>query len=146
MDYRELVVRALIPSVASRFLGVLMAAVVVAGPSIAAEPSIRLYKLNNKGQLVNQRWVGDMDREGCHNLRGIRKVHRFAQVGYAWCELYRERGCDESSRVTAMWRGKHYRKADIDVSEPQPRLYPGSRWYLHPERNVEIASWYCRFE
>ena len=110
----------------------------------ASNASIRLYKLNNKGQLINQRWLGDTDEEGCHNLRAVRKVHRFAQVGYSYCELYREKGCSEGSQVAAKWRGSKYRKADIDVKQPQQRLLPGSNWYLDPDKNIEIASWYCQ--
>jgi hypothetical protein len=108
--------------------------------------SIRLYRLNKKGQLINQRWVGDTDEDGCHDLRGFRKVHRFAQVGYAYCELFQEHGCSKESQVTAMWHGRKYRKADIDITQPQERLLPGSLWYLDPEKNVEISSWSCQYQ
>ena len=123
------------------------------GPALIGESalangsaSIRLYRLNSKGQLINQRWVGDTDEDGCHDLRGSRKVHRFAQVGYAYCELFREHGCSKESQVTAMWHGRKYRKADIDVTQPQQRLLPGSLWYLDPDKNIEIASWSCRYQ
>ena len=107
--------------------------------------SIRLYKLNKKGQPVKQNWVGKQGKEGCHNLRLKREVFRVAQVGYEYCVVYGEKDCTSGSEVQAMWDGKRYRVADIDVKKPQTQLLRGSKWVLNPEENVIIRSWRCEY-
>ncbi len=107
--------------------------------------SIRLYKLNSKGQFVRQRWVSGDEEPGCHDFRGTREVNRFAQVGFAWCTVYGGDECAPGTEIAAMWRGGDYRSADIDVAKPQVRLLPGSQWYFHESKNVEMGSWECRY-
>ena len=107
--------------------------------------SVRMYKLNSKDQLVKNRWVKKSERPGCHNVRGGKKVHRFAQVGFAWCTVYVGGDCRVGSEIPAKWRGKSYRTADIDVSQPQIQILPGSNWYLDEKKNIQVGSWYCQY-
>jgi hypothetical protein len=126
----------------------LFATGLLAGPtqSMATDHgSVRIYKLNSKGQPVRQRWIRNEEDPGCHDFRGQRDAHRFAQVGFAWCTVYSGDKCAPGSEIPALWRGERYRRADIDISQPQVRLLPGSQWYLHPSGNVEMGSWECRY-
>jgi hypothetical protein len=107
--------------------------------------SVRIYKLNSKKQLFKQRWTKTSHPAGCHDLRGTRKVHRFAQVNFAWCAAYSSDTCEAGTELEAMWQGGKYRAADIDVSKPQIRLLPGSKWYFDPEKNIRIRSWRCEY-
>jgi hypothetical protein len=107
--------------------------------------SVRVYKLNSKGQLVKKGWVKHDDEPGCHDLRRQHKVHRFAQVGFSWCTLYAGDKCKPGTELSAMWKGGKYRKADIDISLPQTRLLPGSKWYLDPLQETEVGSWACEY-
>ncbi len=107
--------------------------------------SVRIYKLNSKDQLLKQRWVKDGDQPGCHDVRRRRSAHRFAQVGYSWCAVFTGDKCKSGTEVAAMWRGGKYRTADIDISLPQIRLLPGSRWYLDESKNIQIGSWFCEY-
>ena len=108
--------------------------------------SVRIYQLNSKGQLLRQRWIRNEEEPGCHDFRGQRDVYRFAQVGFAWCTVYSGDKCMPGTEMPAMWRGDRYRKADIDISQPQTRLLPGSLWYLHQDANVEMGSWACFYD
>ncbi|MGI9318214.1 MAG: hypothetical protein ACR2QW_12865 [bacterium] len=107
--------------------------------------SVRIYKLNKKDQLIKSRWVKHSDKPGCHDLRGTKKAHRVAQVGYAWCTIYSGDSCEPGTELSAMWRGKKYRTADIDVTKPQVRLLQGSDWFLDQSSNIKIGSWACEY-
>lgn len=110
--------------------------------SANAGPNIRMYKLNKKQQ---QRRIifGDAVKEpGCHNLIVSRKVHRVAQVGFAWCSLYAEDDCAPDSVLPAMWTGEEYHKYEIDGSQPQAKFYPGSHWEIISSK-TPVQSWYC---
>jgi hypothetical protein len=107
--------------------------------------SVRMYKLNSKDQLIKRRWVKKSDLPGCHDLRGKKKAHRFAQVGFSWCTVYAAGDCLAGSEIAAMWRGNSYRTADIDISQPQLKLLPGANWYLHESENIQIGSWTCEY-
>ena len=104
-----------------------------------------MYKLNSKNQLVKSRWVKRGDEPGCHDLRGTRESHRFAQTGYEWCTVYSGDNCEPGTELSAMWQGKNYRTADIDVKQPQVKLLPGSDWYFDRSNNVKIGSWACEY-
>jgi hypothetical protein len=106
---------------------------------------VRMYKINSKGQSFLQRWVKQKEIEGCHSLSKDRKVQRFSQTGYNFCQLYTEENCLPGSEVPAMWGGKRYRVAEIDVSQPQTRLLRGTKWMLAADKNVTIRSWYCEY-
>lgn len=108
--------------------------------------SVRFYKLNSKDQFVRLRRIRNADEPGCHDFRGTRDANRFAQVGFAWCTVYSGDKCEAGTEIPAMWRGGRYRTADIDVSQPQVKLLPGSQWYLHESENTGIGSWECRYE
>ena len=107
--------------------------------------NVRFYKLNSKDQYVKQRWLKDREKPGCRDLKRSRKVNRFAQTGFAWCTVYSGDACAAGSELPVMWGGKHYRTADIDITQPQNKLLPGSEWYLHPDENIKIGSWYCEY-
>ena len=116
-------------------------------PAVQADDhgSIRLYKLNKKGQPVKQNWVGKQGLAGCQNLRLKREVFRVAQIGYEYCVVYSKKDCESGSEVQAMWDGKRYRVADIDIKQPQTKLLRGSKWVLNPDQNVIIRSWQCEY-
>lgn len=106
---------------------------------------LRMYKLNSKGQPVRQKWLKDTEEEGCHTSFRSREVYRFAQLGFEFCTLYSQDDCAAGSEVPATWGGRKYVKADFDIEQPQNRLLEGTEWYLHPEENIEISSWYCEY-
>ena len=120
----------------------------VHSPPVSADnhASMRMYKLNNKGQLNRVRWLKGVGEAGCRGSGKAREVNKFAQVGFLYCTLYAESNCQEGSELTAMWDGDDYKRADIDISQPQVRLLRGTEWVLDPKENVELKSWYCEYE
>ena len=108
--------------------------------------NVRIYKLNSKDQFIKQKWLKDKERPGCHDLRRTRKANRFAQTGFAWCTVYSGDACEAGTELPAMWGGKKYRTADIDISQPQIKLLKGSEWYLNPDKNIRIGSWRCEYQ
>ncbi len=107
--------------------------------------SVRVYKLNSKGQLIKKGWVKHSEEPGCHDLRRQHQVHRFAQVGFSWCTLYAGDKCEPGTELSALWKGSNYRKIDVDLSLPQTRLLPGSKWYLDPSQKSGVGSWACQY-
>ena len=129
-------------------VGIIVTALSLAVVDLAAADdhgSVRIYRLNSKDQLVKQRWVKDDNQAGCHSLSRKRKAHRFAQVGFAWCSVYLEKGCKPGTEAPAKWAGGRYRNADINVDGSQTKLLRGSKWYFHPTENILIASWACEY-
>ena len=104
---------------------------------------VRIYEVNKKGQMNKRRWMGKPENQVCHNSSKPRLAHRFSQIGYDFCLFFSEENCSEESVVTAMWNGKRYKSKDIDVKQPQEKIYQGSQWYFHPSENIEIKSWVC---
>ena len=141
MAYRRLVVIAVSALVCS-----VLSAPLSPPASADNHATMRMYKLNNKGQLNRVRWLKDVDEEGCRGSSRAREVSKFAQIGFSYCTLYSEADCQAGSEVTAMWDGDEYRRAEIDESQPQVRLLRGTEWVLNPQENVEIKSWYCEYE
>ena len=126
---------------------ILPASLVLVSPLRADDHgSVRIYKLNSKDQLVKQRWIKNRHLSGCRDLRRSRKAYRFAQTGFAWCTVYADGDCAEGSEIAAMWRGKNYRTADIDINKPQTKMLPGSEWYLDEDSNIKIGSWFCSYQ
>lgn len=105
----------------------------------------RFYKLNKKGQEVRLNWTGKQGAVDCRNFRLKRPVIRFAQVGYEYCELFAKKNCVADSQLSAMWDGKKYRVADIDVKQPQTELRRGAKWVLDKQKNVKVASLRCQY-
>ena len=105
-----------------------------------------MYKLNSKGQAVNQLWVKKPKAEQCVTAIRNRNVFQFSQIGFSWCQVFSKKDCEPGSEVPAMWGGKRYRVADIDITEPQLRLLRGTEWMLSEETNVTVRSWYCSYE
>lgn len=106
---------------------------------------IRMYKLNSKGQAINQLWVKKPKPDQCVNAIRNRKVFRFSQVGFSYCQVFSEKNCEEGSEVPAKWGGKKYRVADIDIEQPQIKLLRGTEWILSPETNLIVRSWLCSY-
>ena len=106
---------------------------------------VRMYKLNKKKQMIRQKWLKDVEEPGCHNTFKSRKVHRFTQIGYDYCILYAQDSCQEGSEVLAKWEGRKYKNADFDVDQPQLKIFQGAEWFLDPEKNVTVRSWYCEY-
>ncbi len=105
-----------------------------------------MYKLNKKGQLIKQRWLKDTEVPGCHDTLKSRKVHRFAQVGFAYCQLFTSESCAPESVLQVMWGGGKYRTATFDLDEPQEKIVKGTEWVLDPEKNVIVRSWSCSYQ
>ena len=108
--------------------------------------TVRVYSLNKKGQATRKKWVKSVRPGQCFNARKAHGVHRFAQLGYEFCELFGDKNCNPDQRVTAMWQGKHYRVGgkEIDTSIPQIQLGRGSKWILHPTQNIKVRSILCQ--
>jgi hypothetical protein len=107
---------------------------------------VRIYKLNNKGQLLRQDWLDDVDEAGCHNTFKSRKAHRFSQIGYEYCTVYAEEDCKNGSELPATWKGKKLKRANFEMDEPQIQLIQGSDWFLHNDKNLIIRSWSCAYD
>jgi hypothetical protein len=110
--------------------------------SASAGPKIRMYKMNSKLQQIKITLGGAAGKVGCHDLLWGKRVYRFVQVGYAWCSVYTQDGCAADSIVTAYWQDGDYRKYNIDGTEPQAKLYPGTKWIIDSAAQ-DIQSWYC---
>lgn len=113
--------------------------------SAAADAKVRMYKLNKRDQQLRIGLGNAAEKVGCQNLRRGKKVHRFAQAGFAWCQLYTQEDCAQESIVSTMWAGRKYRKYGIDGTKPQTKLYPGSQWLVQLDDEA-IQSWYCEAE
>ena len=111
----------------------------------AEKETIRVYSLNKKGQAIRKKWVKRVNPGQCFSARKAHGVHRFAQLGYEFCELFSKKNCSPDQRVTAMWQGKHYRIAgkEIDTNLAQTQLGRGSKWILHPTQNINVQSIMC---
>lgn len=127
-------------------VALLSAPSVFAGEGEGHAPSVRFYKLNKKGQQKHYMFLRNTEKLGCHKFSRSRPVHRFAQSGFAWCQLYSGKECRPEDLVQAMWDGRRYHQVEIDVKQPQSRLYEGSRWLLKPDGNLKIRSWRCEAE
>ena len=106
---------------------------------------VRVYAFDGEGHLERQIWPRDTNKEGCHRLSRLRSVHRFAQKGFEYCQVFNSRTCEMGTEVSAVWGGKDYRIVDIDADEPQFKLYRGTNWLLDVEGNVQIGSWACYY-
>lgn len=108
----------------------------------------RVHRLNSKGQMVRNMWTRKSERPGCHDLRGTKRAYKVAQIGFAWCSVYSAGDCKPGTELGAMWRGKKYRRGDIDIEQPQTRILQGSNWFLSEEedkQNVRVGSWRCEY-
>ena len=110
--------------------------------SVVQAESVRFYELTKKDKEKRIFKVGSMQGAGCHSFLRKQYIHRFSQVGFQACTLYSKRKCKEGSIVTATWAGKSYKRANIDVTQPQEELLQGSEWVL-AERNKLVRSWKC---
>ncbi len=102
---------------------------------------VRMYKMSKKGQLFKQRWLSNVSGEGCHGTLKKRNVHRFAQVGFDYCQVFSKPNCEPESALSVIWKGKQYRQAELETV--QLKILRGTQWYLHPYKNVDVRSWSC---
>jgi hypothetical protein len=107
-----------------------------------AGQKIRMYKINSKLQQTKIVLGGAVKDAGCHNLVWGKHVYRFTQIGYAWCSVFTEQDCAADSRVIAYWAEGKYKRYNIDSTQPQDKLYPGSKWIVDSAAD-DIQSWYC---
>ncbi|NKB77507.1 MAG: hypothetical protein GKR96_10815 [Gammaproteobacteria bacterium] len=107
--------------------------------------SIRVYKLTKKGQLKKRDWTKKVTHDVCFNFKKAQKGHRFAQTRYQYCTLFASPNCDENNSITSMWGGDKYRVSGLilDVTQPQTKLYRGTKWVLHPSENISFESMRC---
>ena len=116
----------------SRLLVVLAASLLLTIPFAPAHADdhgkVRMYKLNKKGQLLKQRWLTDTEQPGCHNTLSERKVHRFAQVGFAYCQLFSAENCTGESVLAVEWGGGKYRTATVDLDKQKKKIIQGTEW------------------
>jgi hypothetical protein len=110
--------------------------------SASAGQKIRMYEVNSKLQQRKIIIGGAAEKAGCHDLLWGKRVYRFVQIGYAWCSIYSEEACAAGSLVTAIWQDGDYKKYDINDSEPQEKLFPGTKWIVDSGAD-DIQSWYC---
>ncbi|MCG6872081.1 MAG: hypothetical protein LJE84_07300 [Gammaproteobacteria bacterium] len=101
----------------------------------AEAAQIRFYRINDKGQLFDVRFVPGANDPGCHSFPAARRVHRIAVVGFRHCRLFSERGCKAGTEMTALWKNR--------PDKASQELTPGSRWYLHATENRKLASFQC---
>ncbi|MEE9447453.1 MAG: hypothetical protein V3V09_05810 [Arenicellales bacterium] len=109
---------------------------------LASEGNVRMYTINKKQQQTRIRLGNSASEAGCHDLRFKKQVHRFAQAGFAWCQLFSESECIAETIIPALWKGRTYRRVEFDHNALQPKLYPGSDWVL-AEDAPKIKAWFC---
>lgn len=127
-----------------RTLGLAISAslISVAIPAFAEKSDIRFYHLHKQDGQVRIR-NKNTDETGCHNFGWRKKgLHRVALTGYSACYVYSEKNCPQDKLLSAMWDGKQYRQADIDITQPQSKLLRGSRW-MFAKKNIKAQSWSC---
>ncbi len=107
----------------------------------ASDSRIWFYKLNKKGQQYELRIVRNTTKAGCFNFPKKAKVFRIGQIGFAHCEVFAEKDCNEPSKQIAHWTGEV--KRDESLKEPTTQLRPGSMWVIKDGENVILRSWSC---
>jgi len=95
---------------------------------------VRFYTINSKQQQRLVGFVMGTSKPGCHGFLAKRRIHRVAQVGFAYCRLFNERDCKPEDIVKVRWKNKE---------PPTDKLTPGARWFLEGEQGSKIASWEC---
>ena len=130
-----------------RWLGLLYLLLIVTGcgqkgPLTIAnkEAEIRFYTLNSRTQQNQMILVPDASRSGCSDLLIPRDVYRVAQVGFAYCEVYKTRGCESGTEHTLTWSGALQPNQE---SQPKTRITPGSEWLFTQNSTEQVGSWYC---
>jgi len=107
----------------------------------AQDSRIWFYKLNKKGQQYEVRIVRNTDKVGCFNFPRKAKVYRIGQTGFAHCEVFTEKDCNEATKQIAHWTGEVKRDESLNI--PTAQLRPGSMWVIKDGENVILRSWSC---
>ena len=119
------------------FARFLILAVLLCQPVIAEaiDPSVRFYEINKREQQDRISIPGRND-PGCNAFLKKPRTYRFNQVGYQYCTLYTERGCNEGDEIIARWSG---------VGPELTELTQGGKWILQggTERGINVGSWNC---
>ena len=130
-----------------RWLGLLYLLLMVAGcgqkgPLTIAnmEAEIRFYTLNSRTQQNQMILVPNAGRSGCSDLLIPRDVYRVAQIGFAYCEVYKARGCELGTEYTLTWSGTSQTSKE---SKSTTRITPGSQWLFAQNSTEKVGSWYC---
>ncbi|MDH3693653.1 MAG: hypothetical protein OER96_03675 [Gammaproteobacteria bacterium] len=124
-----------------RVLWLLSASLFFVSAVNADDSRIWFYKLNKKGQQYEIRIVRNTSKAGCFNFPRKAKVFRIGQTGFAHCEVFAEKDCNEASKQIVHWTGDV--KRDELLKEPTTQLRPGSMWVIKDNENVILRSWSC---
>ena len=101
---------------------------------------IRFYKVNSNGQQSSLSFVMNAGKPGCHNLFTTSDLHRVAQIGFEFCEVFEEKDC-QGQPLAAQWMSKRVKSEEKKV--PATRVTKGTRWVFNPEGNIDARSWRC---
>jgi predicted small lipoprotein YifL len=104
-------------------------------------PEIRFYSMNEQKQQRELVLVPGAGQAGCHNLPLTRAVHRVAQVGFAFCEIYAKKDCQPGSEHSLYWPAT---TQDPDKTEPTTRITPGAKWLFATVDTAKVGSWSCQ--
>ena len=105
------------------------------------EAEIRFYSLNKQKQQRELVLVPNASEIGCHNLPLTRSIYRVAQVGFTFCEIYREKDCRPGSQHHLRWSGP---KKDSSKTELTTQITPGTKWIFSKADVAKVSSWSCQ--
>jgi len=108
--------------------------------AMISSADIYFYKVNSKGQQSTLSFVRNADEPGCHNLFTTSDLHRVAQSGFEYCEVFEEKDC-QGEPLAAQWMAKRIKSEEKKV--PTTKLTKGTRWVFNPEGNIDARSWRC---
>jgi len=98
--------------------------------------TIRFYNLNKKKQL-NRLIIRKkrLEKAGCHNFSGTKKIYRLTQIGYKYCQLFSTKNCTSGSEIQGSWKEK---KLSMQFTQ-------GGEWLFIGENSsgVKAKSWLC---
>ena len=107
------------------------------------ETEIRFYSLNKQQQQRELVLVPNASEVGCHNLPLTRLIYRVAQVGFTFCEIYRENDCQSGSQHLLRWSDP---KKNSSTKELTTQITPGAKWIFSMADVVKVSSWSCQLD
>ena len=110
----------------------------------AKATQIRFYNINDQQQQRELALVPDTNQAGCHNLPVTRAVYRVAQVGFAFCQIYREKNCAPGSEYTLYWSVTA--KKEIENTQATTRITEGAMWFFTDIEENLVSSWSCNVD
>ena len=108
----------------------------------ANKGKIRFYRVNDLGQQTILTVVKNTDKTGCHNFFKKSRLHRIAVTGFQFCEVYSDKNCEASSKLSAQWLAKKVKSED--KKNPTTTFTKGSRWVFDRQGNIKAHSWRCQ--